>query len=282
MSAVTMELFRYQLLPRDRFHEPVLFGEPTSLERQLARKNELFAEALRSVAQFRSRRSVIRHKLVSEGPDSLLFKLAANRSMTRETEDFTEEELPNWPAIWVIIWNDPGQQILAIQERRSAFQDTDIVARAIADAANEHLRESNLRVYVETMFLEAAFWDLVTANRGKIIDIAFELVTPNLANISEALSDELKALAKGTNAARTDLKIAADPDSAVLVSPQDPRVAGLVRYSSEGGGDISLKLRGFSKRVHTKRSRRRVDIDEIVIEGGKAEDAVNVLRELVR
>ena len=86
-----------------------------------------------------------------------------------------------------------------------------------------------------------------------------------------ALSDELKDFVRATNSTQTDLKIVADPDSSILVDANDQKMKGLVKYSSEGGGNISLKLRGFSRRVHTKKSKRRVDIDEAVIieVGGK-------------
>jgi len=282
MKNTAFDLFRYQILPRNRSFQPDLFGGIKTLEDLLAKKNDFFAECIQTVEKFQSKRSEIVHKLIYHDQESFLFKMAVHRSIKRETEEFVAEELENWPSILVLIWNRPDKQIIAIQERGAAFQKTDVVANTIAETANKVLVNQNLRVHVEALFLEKAFWDLIEEHKGKIKDIKFELITPNMANISETLSEELEDLAKGSNAAQSNLEIIADPDSSIIVEESDNRIRGLVQYSSKGGGDISIKLRGFKGRVHTKESKKRVDVDEVTISGADPKGIVTVLKRLIQ
>ncbi|TAN38680.1 MAG: hypothetical protein EPN23_01995 [Verrucomicrobia bacterium] len=211
----------------------------------------------------------------------MLYRFAANRSLTRETENFTEEEIENWPSFFVYIWNAPDEQLIAVQERWNAFQQTEVVAKAIIDSVDLDLGRNNLRAHIEALFFENAFWDLVSQNVGKIKDIRFELITPNMANISGVLSDDLKQFAKSTNAAQTTLDIQADPDSAITIDVKDEKLKGLVTYSSEGGGNISVKIRGISRRIHTKKSKKHLDVDEVEFTGRDPKEIVDLLKGLL-
>jgi hypothetical protein len=280
MKNIAFDLFRYQIIPINRDLQLNFFEDIKSLDDLLKQKNSIFVKALSNVQYFKSRRSTIRHKLLYEGADSFLYKFAANRSITRETEEFTEEELSNWPSVYVFIWNAPNKQIIAVQERWNAFQQTEIVVKSIIDAVDSYLGEYNLRARFESIFSEHVFWDVIEGNKGKIKDIKFELITPNLANISDVLSEELKDFARGTNTAQTNLDIIADPASSIIIDKDNPKIKGLVQYSSQGGGNISIKLRGVSKRMHTKKSKKRFEIDEVEISGKNDQQFVNLLKGL--
>jgi hypothetical protein len=278
---ISFDLFRYQILPINRSFHPDLFEEIISLDDLLAKKNQIFFKALLNVCKFETRKTIIRHKVLYEDQNQILYRFAANRSLTRETEEFTEEEVENWPSFLVYIWNDPLEQFIAIQERWSAFQKTEIVAKSITEAVNEELGKNNLRARPESLFLESEFWDLIEQNTGKIRDVLFELITPNMSNICETLSDDLKDLAKSTNTTQTNLNIQADPDSSIVLDPNDKNLKGLVSYSSEGGGNISIKVRGLSKRIHTKKSKKHIDLTELEIEGKDSSEIAAIIKDLL-
>ena len=280
-NILSFDIFRYQILPKSRAFQSELFGGYSSLEDLLAKKNEIFFAALDRVQKFQTRKTVLRHKVMHQDKTSILYRFAANRSLTRETEDFTQEEIANWPSFLVYVWNDPAAQYILVQERRNAFQQTEIVANTIINSINFDLGKQNLRVHVESLFLENAFWDLVDRNTGRIKDVRFELITPNMSNISEVLGDDLKQFAKNTNAAQTTLDIQADPDSTILLNPADTGLKGLVTYSSEGGGNISIKIRGLSKRIHTKKSKKHIDITELEFDGKEPAEIVAILKGLL-
>ena len=174
---ISFDLFRYQILPRSRTLQWDLFSGIKSLDDLLARKNDIFFRALGKVQIFKTRRTIIRHKILFQDKDQILYRFAANRALKRETREFTEEEIENWPSFFVYIWNNPLKQFIAIQRRWSAFQKTEVVVKSIADAVNEVLGMLNLRVLAEALFLESEFWALIDQHAGRIRDIRFELIT---------------------------------------------------------------------------------------------------------
>ncbi len=279
-TAARFHLYRYQLLPKDRFFQGDLYGAK-SIEEVIARKNEIFAEALRSPATLRSRRYEITVELLIESGSFFLYRMAANRSLQHETRDFKTEVIDNWPRILVAIWNDPEQQLVAVQHRTMAFQDTTAVVRLLFESLAPTLAHLQLTVLWEPIVEKQAFWDIVDRHKGKITQITFELVTPNMANISRDLPEDLKEFAKRTNAVQTGVSIESDPSSALKIERTDPVVAGLVNYSSAGGGDIAIRLAGVKKKIHTSRSVKELTIDEAVLEG-PPEVVSQLLKELFR
>jgi hypothetical protein len=148
------------------------------------------------------------------------------------------------------------------------------------------LNPINLQVLSEKVFQEADFWHLVELHKGAIRDIKFEFITPNMSNISKPLSEELKSFAEKSNATKTDLKIYANPNSSVILDIDDPEymetIRGLVKYSSEGGGDVSLKIRSGGSRKHTKQSKKTVKTDAIERLGLFATNLLRYLMDLFR
>lgn len=271
-------LYRYQLLPKDRFFQGDLY-DAQSIDDVVKRKNEIFARALRSSATLRSAKYEISVERLIDSGDVFLYRMAANRSLQHETRDFKTEIIDNWPKILVAVWNDPEQQLVAVQHRSVAFQNTKAVVNLLFESLDPTLAKSQLRVLWEPIVERQAFWDLVSRHKGKISEVTFELITPNMANISGVLPEELKEFAKRTNAIKTGVSIQSDPTSGLKIERTDPVMTGLVNYSSDGGGDISIRLSGVKKKIHTARNVKEVSIDEIALEGSP-ENVVKLLKEL--
>lgn len=265
---VRFHLYRYQLLPVSRYFTPHLFDEtaPKNMDELIARKNVIFAEALRK-AQFKSARSKIVVKPLADRDDFFLYRIAANRSLSRETKEFTTEELDNWPKILVAIWNDPAKQIVAIQQRTAAFQHTKAVAAILFEAVDEFLRQKGLTVAYEPIFEKQTFWKIVRRYEDRVKEVVFEIITPNMADISGSLSEDLVAFAKNSNSIRNKIAIQADPTAALHLSENDTTLHGLVDYSSQGGGNISLTIKGMKKRINTESGVKEIEIDELELVG---------------
>lgn len=272
-------LYRYQLLPVDRYFQGDLLGVK-SVEELIAKKNELFAAALRTPRSFTSARSDTATQRLIESGDFFLYRIASNRSLQHETREFTTEFIDNWPKVLVVIWNHPDRQLVAIQHRAAAFQDTEAVMRLIFDSVEPTLAKHQLTVDWEPLFEKRVFWDLVEKHKGKIHEIDFELITPNMANISGVLPENLRQFAKCTNAVKSRVAITSDPSASLKVEPNDDVMKALVEYSSEGGGDIAIRLIGMKKKIHTSRSVREISIDETRIRG-TPEQIEAALRELL-
>lgn len=278
-SLARFHLYRYQLLPIDRYFQADLYGAAT-VDDLIAKKNVIFADALRAPGAFASGRTETATQVLLQSDDFMLYRIAANRSLQHETRDFKTEVIDNWPKILVVIWNAPDKQLIAVQHRVNAFQETEAVVRLILGSVEGMLTKSQLTVLCEPLFEKKAFWELVNKYKGKIQEVDFELVTPNMANISSVLPEDLRRFAKCTNAVKSRLAITSDASSALNIDTSDPVINALVDYSSEGGGDIALRLAGVKKRVHTSRSVREVTIDEAVLQG-TPENVSSILKELL-
>jgi hypothetical protein len=102
-----------------------------------------------------------------------------------------------------------------------------------------------------------------------------------MANISNTLSGTLKELAKDTNSSQSNLQLRSDPASALDIDKKDQTIQGLVDYTSEGGGDISIKIKGLRKRIQASRSIREIELDDLQL-SGPPEQIAGVLRNILR
>lgn len=130
MSKTRFNLYRYQILPRDRYFQGDLYG-PKSVEELIAQKNRIFADALKLPTTFKSERTQITAQKLFEQDDFFLFRIAVNRAVNLETKDFNVRPVDNWPKILVAIWNNPEVQLVAVQHRTQAFQQTKAVIKLL-------------------------------------------------------------------------------------------------------------------------------------------------------
>ena len=273
---IPFKIYRYQLLPLDRNNTKDLFNNVTS-DSIIARKNEYFSEAISSLPTHRLSRSqtIVDVQLLQSDFFHLTF--APSRPLTRETAEYKKEQVENWPHIEAYILNSPQEQYLLIQNRPSAFANTDTVAKMIIRGTRLVLESAGLSLKIEPLFNKAFFWDLVKEYKNRITWVEFEFITPNMANISNTLADTLKSLSKDMNAVQEKLALTAEPISSLDISPDNATIQGLVDYTSQGGGDITLKIRGMRQKIQTSNSTREVSISGLELTASPAQ-----LRELFR
>lgn len=277
---IPFELYRYQILPRDRYFQGDLFDGVHTVEELLEQKNALFFRALQAVKSLQSERTPIIWKPQLLEEEFSLIRIAPNRSLRRETANFTEEDIENWPSLFIGVWNKPDKQLFFVQQRPEAFQSSETVVRAVASAISAHLHKMQLRVHTEPIVKSIDFWKLVERFEGKITDVRFDLVTPNMSNISEVLTGDIKQLAKDTNTAKTKIELTSDPDSALILNPSNKELSGIVQYSSDGGGNISVKAKGVRKRTSTSDTKSTVELDEVEIQGKSAQEIISLMKTL--
>ncbi len=280
MKNINFNLYRYQLLPKDRHFQGALFEGAQTIEELIANKNKFFLEIIISIEEWKNKRGKINSQLIYNKDNFLLFRFAPRRTARLENETFEEEQHENWPSILVAIWNEPDKQYILIQDRKQAFVNTESVLNIMLKSINISLTTKQLKIYAEPIFHKEAFWNIVNTHHQLIKNIKFELITPNMANISDTLSEDLKSLAKGTNTAKTLLEIDAD-DSILHIEENDKQVSSLVDYASEGGGNISVKISGIRKRIQTANSVKLVEIGEIEVNSENTERIVDLLKKAV-
>lgn len=278
-SSTPFKLYRYQLLPIDR-HTPDLY-QGMSTDQVIARKNAIFAHAMSFVGEYRHSGKAILTRVDRTSNDGFLVRLSPSRPLTRELPDFRVETVENWPHVTAFVLNRPDEQYIAVQERAAAFDSTDTAVKVIEKATRLALQNAGLRLHVESLFRESAFWDLVVEHGAKITWVNFEFITPNMASISATLADELKQVSKDTNAAKGGLRLQSDGAAALDLSPENETVKGLVDYTSEGGGDITIKVKGIRKRIRTSTSSRTIELNDLEV-SAPPDQAIDILRKLLK
>ncbi len=263
---VRFHLYRYQLLPVNRYFQGDFYGANT-VEELIAKKNEYFQEALNYDGAFKNSRITTRTQKLFERDDFILYRVAANRLLNHETSDFKTEVIDNWPKILVAVWNKPNKQLIAVQHRSAAFQSTDAFMKLMFNSIERVLAQQQLAAIAEPLFEKHVFWDLINANVDRVQEIEFEMITPNMANISQTLPEDLRQFAKATNSIKSKIAIASDKSSALKIDKNNAVIAGLVDYSSEGGGDIAIKLTGYKKKIHTSKTVKEITIEEASLIG---------------
>lgn len=275
------QLFRYQILPIDRYLQGNLLTGVATIEELIQRKNEFFQQALTQTVNLSDGRHETATKRLFAKDQFTLLRIANNRSMHLERKDFTEERLDNWPSVLVAIWNEPDKQLIAVQKRTTAFSEPEIVVKMILSTLSATLAHYHLRVLYEPLFEKTVFWEIIEKYQNRIKSLQFDMVTPNMANISGTLPDELKSFAKYTNSARNSLKLESDPQAPLHINRENATLQGLVDYSSEGGGNISVKIDGIKKKYQTSKTIKEVHLGETVMQG-TAEDIAQLLKEIMQ
>lgn len=261
----TFELFRYQLLPISQ-HQQELFSNHLSADEIRARKNEFFDRVLSELPQFRHRGLEIKHKVEYHAAEWFVFKLGAHKSVDRDTEEFRKERIESWPNVTVVVHNDPDTQVISISRNQRAFSSTSSVAKLFERTLTPPLRAYGLTIQIREQFEKNNFWSVVKAHKGKVNRVRFEMIAPNMANISRVLKVDLRQLNRDSNCQKTNLELEALPGAALEITEKNDLIDGCVEYASLGGGDIAIKIRGLKKEIRTSTTVKSVEIDELFLQ----------------
>lgn len=275
------QIYRYQILPISRNIQKDFFEGIETIDELISKKNQFFEETILKIKNFEYPYSELAHKVRHQEDNFFLFRFGVNRSISRETKEFTEEEIDNWPSFYVAVWNNPDKQFFVVEERRDAFQQTKSFVKLFEENINKVLERYNLVCLIEPLFEENSFWAVVDEYQDRIIAVEFELITPNLANISGKLSDELKDFAKTTNSQKTNMKIQSDKSSSLDIEEENKNIDGLVDYSSEGGGDIKFRIKNLKKTISLGESVKTIEIDNIYLSGINSKEISGLLKDLL-
>ena len=274
MKQVTFELFRYQLLPITRHVQQDLFKKIRTVEDIEKNKNSFFNEIMKEFPKLRHRLFELNHKELFCTNDICCLKLGAHKTIERDNENFRKERIENWPNVTIIINNDPQKQLIAISRNSRAFSSCAVVADIVKHAFNSKLKSYQVKMHIEPLFDKKDFWKYVEKFENKLTSVRFELISPNMANISNTLTVNLKQLNKETNSHRTNVEVNSPDGTALEIEKDNEMVNGLVEYASKGGGDISIKVRGIRKRTHTSSAVKTVEVDEMTVDNLSYEQLV--------
>lgn len=275
-------MYTFQLLLiSDEFQFDLWGEEFKDAERLKEKKTEIFKEMLMRTdipfIQHHKPSTKLLVKVLGDFGDFSVMKIAVKREIQHFDFELREYSVDSFPYVTVIFhW---PTQTLAIGKQATAFQDTDIVASIIRHNADRRLQQFNLSTFIETKFEAKTFWEQMAANKGNVTSLKFELVSPNLPDISSHLPDELKELQKKTRSHQAILELKGGENSTLKIEESDSDIKGLVDYAGEGGGKITFRTKGVKTVQKSGTVTRTISLDETVLEGD-ADKVALILREI--
>lgn len=275
-KTVPFEVYRYQLVVNKAI-QLSLENQFQTPEEIRANKNKIFQELIANPKfHFTASKSETTSKLVYSKGDISIFKLAVKRSLKHDKKDFTEETIDNYPKLLIGINNNPEVQKIAIQENKKAFSQAHAVSRIIEQSVENRIRKENLSFSLLPLYNKQEFWDLVGRYQGRITQLTFDLISPNMANITKNLKLNLKEIYEDTNTHKTKIELSSDKGSHLEINTESKFVNSLVDYSADGGGNIAMRVAGYTKKFHTAQSITEFSVEENLIKGNDW-DALNDL-----
>ena len=262
----TFEVFRYQLVV-DKTLPINLFQKYETADQVRADKNNIFQQVVaKEDFNFKGSNSELTSKFLYTDGTMSYFRLGVKRSTTLYSKDLSPHSEENYPNIIIAFNNDPTVQKIAIQTNTAAFKETNIVSNIIQETLENELKDYNLSFYTEPIYDTQEFWNLVKKYPKQIKQLTFDLISPNIANITKNLQLNLKQLYEDTNTHKTKVELNADNESYLEIKEESKFVNSLVKYSADGGGNIFMKVAGKRKLLHTAQSPEEFDIDKNLLE----------------
>lgn len=262
-KTINFEIYRFHLLPITT-NQTSLFEKEMTYEELVEKKNKFFDDI---VQDLQNQTQDFPIELYSTEDKSYLFRLA-NPKQTTIYRNFADIVENTEPYIYIVINTDPMVQKIAISRNSEAFSTPNVSKNVLLKIFGKYLKGYGLSIEFEQLFESNTFWSYAKKYDGRIKSIDFEIIKPNLSKISYTIKDSLKPLIESTNSHKTHLKLDA-PIEGVLenINKDNKLVNGLVSYSSEGGGNISMKITGMKTKIRTDKMVKTKKISEVSIKG---------------
>lgn len=278
----SFEIYRYQLLPinSEQLELPAIVPEKQTYDFLINNKNAIFNSILDNLKSLYYTRTDL--VLISEkiSDDIYTLKIGAKKEVEIFSKTLIPEEKENWPNVLVVIYNDSNIQKIAIEKNIKSFTSTNVVANILEDNFSNLLLNHKLNIFIKPTFYKKDFWTLVEKYDNKIIKLSFDIISPNLSEISKTLHIDLKKGKKENNIQKSTIQFQSDKNSALKIKKGNTLIDSLVDYSSEGGGGISIRVKGIKKTITTANNIIEHSIDNIELTGKKSEDIIKVYKGL--
>ncbi|MBS4036163.1 MAG: hypothetical protein KGZ85_16995 [Ignavibacterium sp.] len=279
----TYFLYRYQLVPITQKIQMTLDLGINSYEDLVNKKNDIFKSFLSSKKVTLKAKTEALYKIIYSDKDEFLIRIGSHKKLKRHNKEFNEESIEDYPNVLVYINNDSTKQFILIEKNNRAFTSPDVVATMLEQSFKNALLKYQLALYIKPIIEKREFWKVVKEYDQKIRQLTFELIKPNLSNISKTLSEDLKSLQSNTNSHNTKLELNSAKGQVLENIDEDNQdIEGLVNYSSEGGGDIFLKIKGMKKKIKaSKKVHKEITVQEIDIKGRTPEQVLTIFNQLM-
>ena len=269
-----MELTIYRYLFKPKVDKQNLFYEHAS-QYVKQHKNTVFREAILK-CRFIHRNRELSKQIVYDRDNIIVLKLANKKSIIRE-KNFEEEKLLNEPSIHVIIHNNPHIQKIAIEQKVTAFSETDTVKNIIKRSINQFLLEHQTLIDIRQTYQEVEFWNIVNRHKNKITYICFEFDYPNLPSAFTKATEMLKSLSQSVNSKSNKLALEAAKNETLIIGKNNVQIQELNAASSQMGNTTTIRVKGIKKQIKTGQTIETITYDDVEITGSNISEIIKMI-----
>ncbi len=212
-------------------------------------------------------------------------KLGKKSSIKRtlpSDHDFVEHVDINYPYCNLLLNLDndaeTGQKI-AFEYNSVVFQSPEAQIKALEKQLNTLLFSNGYAISIHPVVDQKEFWALAKKYDGKIEKLIFTYAVPNLFNLENELSEDLKQ--SGQKYGITNAAIEFENKAGQLIIPEnDPFMKQSAEYTGKGGGEYRLKVKGMKSEISSNKNVKTKSIEDIDLSTDDKEtflEAVNTI-----
>lgn len=262
---IVLDLYRFHLHLIESDQIPIFPAEYTR-EELLENKNALLYSTLENLYENTTDFPIIQF---NKNDETLIFGIA-NKKQLPYYQDFKKLSISSEPFVYVVINTNPESQKAGISRNIEAFSSESVALNVLLQVFNKHLKKLGLKISFEKMYDKKEFWTLLNQYSGKIKMLRFEIIKPNMSSISHAIKDYLKPLIEQTNSQTTKVSLEADKGETLnKIAPSNKELNSLVEYTSEGGGNVVLRINDQRKLIKSSDLSKTLVITESELKGTK-------------
>lgn len=278
---INFHIYRYHLNPLESNETQLeLFnGNKLSTKQIKENKNIFFEKVLTENLKIGTASNPM--TLHDHSGDFFLLKIA-NPKKTTIIKNFKPVVTEHEPYVYVIFNNDNKVQKIAIGDNTESFYSVDGTKNLLSKVLNRELKKFGLNIEIEKLFDVKDFWHYVREHQNQITKIEFEFIKPNLASISKTIPNAFRKLQENTNAHKAKIAFEAPKHGHLeKINKSNKEINGIVDYSSEGGGNIKIKVKGLTKQINTAEKPVILQIKELDLEGAP-DQLIKIYREIIK
>lgn len=212
-------------------------------------------------------------KILANQSGVVVLRIANEKSDKREIH-FQEFREKNQPSCLVIIDNrEEGIQTVCVQHRPQAFRSTKRVAAILESALNNYLKRCRLRLGIKAKYFTSEFWSTLSKNPQGIEQVEFHFPYPNMAAISDLVS-EITVMAKQTNSEPT-LSLKGQHGENLHITPEMEFVINAIKACAASGYPVFVKPRGLRRKEIGTLSEVKEELADSVFENLEKQDLFN-------
>lgn len=261
-SKYVFEYYRYQLVPK-KVVQLTIDNVPYTVDQLKEKKNEFFSQIVHQLTLKNNDKELPVYRPYSDGDVFIL--LVVNNRKVGYIKDLEPQQIESEPFSIVVIDNNPKEQVISIRNDRNAFTSAETLKNIIHRAINNALSYYNLEMHIEPISLETDFWNAIHNSGKDVYKVTYEIIKPNITNISGALDEDIKNFIDKTNSHKTTISIEASTNGQLTnINRDDKELAGLTKYSTDGAGRAVVKFAdktSYDTRNHILKRIHNVAVD---------------------